>query len=403
MKQLLIRAIILFLLLNLITLGKINPESKIVDLLTQKGFENVHVRIDSSKLFILFENRIYRYNVEALRNVMNILSEFSEIKMIELIIMQNKVPLISFEYNNEDYQKYQKGIIDRKQFEDRIIASYYIDKELIKENFLFENESDYKFDLVLNPGFRGQFGDYSNPVRAQINFIPEINATLWKGMNVVTQMLIPIYNEFPGEGDYVRPGIISLNQNFRLHENYFLSSSFGYFTENRYGFDLSIKKIFYNGNLMAGVNTGYTGYMSFMNKKIFYSDLYLWTMNMNVEYRINKYDLTIGITAGKFLYGDKSIRIDINRQFGEIEIGFFAVRSNNKQSNGGFNFSIPLFPSSYSYPSFIRIRTAESFRWEYRVKGEIPAMIGVVYNTGNSFFRTLKKYNPNFLLKRVNN
>ncbi|MDH7603981.1 MAG: YjbH domain-containing protein [Melioribacter sp.] len=403
MRQLLIRAIILFLLLNLITFGKIKPESKIVDLLTQKGFENVYVRIDSSKLFILFENRIYRYNVEALRKVMNILSEFNEIKMIELIVMQNKVPLISFEYNNEDYQKYQKGIINSEQLEDRITASYYIDKELLKEKFLFKNESDYRFDLVLNPGFRGQFGDYSNPVRAQINFIPEINTTLWKGMNIVTQMLIPIYNEFPGEGDYVRPGIISLNQNFRLPENYFLSSSVGYFTENRYGFDLSIKKIFYNGNLITGVNTGYTGYMSVMNKKIFYSDLYLWTINMNVEYRINKYDLTIGITAGKFLYGDKSIRIDINRQFGEIEIGFFAVRSSNKQSNGGFNFSIPLFPSSYSYPSIIRIRTAESFRWEYRVKGEIPAMIGVVYNTGNSFFRTLKKYNPNFLLKRINN
>ncbi len=403
MKQLLLRAIILFLLLNLVTFGKANPEEKIIDLLTQKGFENVSVRIDSAKLLILLENRVYRYNVEALRNVMNILSEFSQLKMIELIVMQNKVPLISFKYNNEDYQKYKKGIINKKQLEDRMIVSYNVDKEFLNEKFLFENESDYKFDLVLNPGFRGQFGDYSNPVRAQINFVPEVNTTFWKGMNIVTQILIPIYNEFPGEGDYIRPGIISLNQNFRLPENYFFSSSAGYFTENRYGFDISIKKIFYNGNLITGVNTGYTGYMSFMNKKIFYSDLYLWTFNMNVEYRINKYDLTIGMTAGKFLYGDKSIRFDVNRQFGEVEIGFFVVRSNNKQSNGGFNFSIPLFPSLYSNPSLIRIRTAETFRWEYRVKGEIPAMIGVTYNTGNSFFRTLKKYNPSFLLKRVNN
>ncbi|MEJ5351307.1 MAG: YjbH domain-containing protein [Melioribacteraceae bacterium] len=403
MKQLLIRAIIFLLLLYSFALGKLNPEGKITALLSQKGFENLYVKIDSSKLLILLENRTYRYNVEALRNVMNLLSEFNEIKMIELIVMQNKVPLISLQYSNEDYRRYKEGIIDKKTFEKGVTASYDIKKELQEEKFLFENESDFRIDLVFNPGFKGQFGDYSNPVRAQINFIPEINTTFWKGMNLLTQILIPVYNEFPGEGDYVRPGIISLNQNFRLPENFFLSSSLGYFTENRYGFDLSIKKIFYDGNLSAGINTGYTGYMSFMNKKIFYSDLYLWTVNMNIEYRINEYDLTLGLTAGKFLYGDKSVRFDVSRQFGEIEIGFFVVRSNSKHSNGGFNFSIPLFPSSYSNPSLIRFRTAESFRWEYRVKGEIPAMIGVMYNTGNSFFRILKKYNPNFLLKRLNN
>ena len=44
--------------------------------------------------------------------------------------------------------------------------------------------------------------------------------------------------------------------------------------------------------------------------------------SLSCEYRVTKYDLTLGLTAGKFLMGDESIRFDINREFGEIEIGF---------------------------------------------------------------------------------
>jgi hypothetical protein len=73
----------------------------------------------------------------------------------------------------------------------------------------------------------------------------------------------------------------------------------------------------------------------------------LWTGYLNLSYRLNIYDLTVGVTGGRFISEDKSIRLDVSRKFGEISIGFFATKTLNGEANGGFNFSIPLFPSKY--------------------------------------------------------
>lgn len=403
MTLLIFRAIIILFLAASLSFGISDFKEKITADLIEKGFENVVVKINNDKLFLAYENRVYRFNVEAIKKVMQTISNYPELKLIKIVVLQNQVPLMKIEYNNDDFINCSNNL-KWDYFQKNLIISYDTD-EILKEleKISMTNTSNYRFDLVLNPGFKGQFGDYSNVVRTQINIIPEIRTSWWKGMEIVAQTIIPLFNEFPGEGDYLRPGIISFNQTFRLPYSSFLSSSLGYFTENRYGIDFTYRKILFDGDVQIGLNAGYTGFMSIFNNKIFYSEPYLWTANMSMEYRINKYDLTMGITLGRFLYKDESVRFDINRQFGEVEVGFFAVHSRSGESNGGFNFSIPIFPKSYWNPSFVRIRTTDSFRWEYRVRGEIPSLVGVIYNTGNLFIKSIKKHNPNFLLNELKN
>ncbi|MEG8948037.1 YjbH domain-containing protein [Rosettibacter firmus] len=392
------RVLIILLFLISSVLGSNNLKLQITNSLVEKGFENVSVTINSTDVVITLENRKYRYNVDALTEIMKEILEFKEVKMITIVFLKNQIPVVSIKYDNNDFKNVITDEQKMRTLKEKVIISYNVSENMSEVSY--SNSSNNKFDIIINPGFKGQFGDYDNPVRAQVNIIPEIRTSFWQGMDLVAQLLIPVYNEFQGE-ESIHPGIISFNQNFRLKENYFISSSIGYFTENRYGFDISAAKIFFNGDLIAGFNLGYTGYLSFISNKIFYSDLYLWTTNFSVEYRINKYDLTLGILAGKFLYGDNSIRLNINREFGEVEIGFFIVHSDRGKSNGGLNFSIPLFPSTYARPSTVRLRTAESFRWEYKVKGELESLIGITYYTGNTFFRTLKKYNPNLILNKI--
>ena len=95
--------------------------------------------------------------------------------------------------------------------------------------------------------------------------------------------------------------------------------------------------------------------------------------------------------------GDNSIRFDINREFGEVEIGFFAVRSKSGVSNGGINISIPIFPSKYWKPDFLRVRPAEYFTWSYLVRSNTPDLIGLRYNTGNRLNIFMKKLIPSFI------
>ncbi len=324
---------------------------------------------------------------------MNIIKDYEEYDTVIIIMLNNKIPMLEVKYDNCLFRSVSIGTTDWSDFEKSLIISYT--SNTFEGNI--ENQSDFRIDLTIHPGFKGQFGDYDNPVRAQINIIPELRTSWWKGMELNIQTIIPIYNEFKGEGDYIRPGIVSMGQTLKINETTFFASTLGYFTENRYGADFSVMKVFNNGNILLRGNAGYTGYLSIYQNKYYYSDLYLFTYNMSMKYRINKYDLTIGLTTGKFLYEDKSIRLDINRQFGETEVGFFAVRSFDGNTNGGFNFSIPIFPPRYSTPSFIRIRPAENFRWEYRVKGEISSLVGVTYNTGNNFEKEFYRYNPAFI------
>lgn len=133
-----------------------------------------------------------------------------------------------------------------------------------------------------------------------------------------------------------------------------------------------------------------------------YSDQFLVTGSVGAEYRIEMYDLTIGISLGHYLQKDNSIRFDINREFGEIEIGFFAIRSLEGVTNGGFALTVPLFPSKYWNPSFLRLKIAENYSWSYVVKSNNNDLIGMRYNTGNRLNAFLEKLNPSFIKNRFN-
>ena len=77
-------------------------------------------------------------------------------------------------------------------------------------------------------------------------------------MSVNYELIVPAYND-PGFGtreDSVRSGVIVLNQIFRLPNSLFLSSSAGFFSQNRYGVDFEVSKYWLNGDLTVSGNSG---------------------------------------------------------------------------------------------------------------------------------------------------
>ena len=368
--------------------------------LTNHGFENVRIKADNEKVIVAYENRVYRFDVEAVKEVLKIVApELNEKQLIILIPENRKIPLVSIEILVSDCKNYVDSKITGKKFAEKLKIDVDIDErynEIRKEEN--ENSSSFRFDVAVKPQLNFEFGPYTKPVIAQINIVPEIKTSWWKGMNFNYELIIPIVNEFGSRGDSLRPGIITINQVFRLTNNYFMSASAGLFTQNRYGVDLELKKYSLNGNLNFGFNFGLTSIAYFTGiTKFYYYDAFSWTGSISCEYRVEEYDLTLGLSVGKFLMGDESIRFDINREFGEIEIGFFAIRSRDGISNGGINISIPLFPSHYWKPGFVRLRTNENFSLSYLVKSNTDQLIGLRYNTLNRLGIFNKKLNPDFI------
>jgi hypothetical protein len=395
--------VLLFVLASNV-LSQFESEYRIKNIITDTGFENVRIKSFEKNLYVEFENRLYRFEVTALFELLKLIkNEISDFNNIYLLIKNKNIPLAEVEVAQSDLINWFNNNITNSEFSELIEIRFdeFEDWEKIMGTSDVSNSSNMKFDLVLKPTYRFQFGIFSQPVLYQLNFTPHIQFGLWKGMSGLYELTIPLHNDFSPREDSVRTSMVVLNQTMRLSNSFLLSLSLGYFSLERYGFDVEARNYFSNGDISVGINLGYTGYASFTMRRMYYSDLYQWTGSVDLSYRIPEYDLSLCLTAGKFLSNDNIIRFDIYREFSEIQIGFFVMRSTKGISNGGFNFSVPLFPSKYWKPGFVRIRTTENIGHSYKVK--IAEQIGLKYDTGFGINNFLKKMNPGFIKNYINN
>lgn len=372
--------------------------------LIAEGFENVYVTFNDSTLVVGYENRRYRFEPRGIYEVIKIIDEAVGREVsLALVIHHQKIPMLFVELNTVHYRKYLLGELSADELYELISVS--MDNPEISElRAPLDNPSQFKADFAIVPQFRAQFGNFDRPVQANINIIPEMNMLLLKGLTFRAQLIYPVYNNFffDVEEREVRPGLITLNQMVRLEDDVFLTATAGFFTMNRVGSNLEIKKFFAEGNLSIGASVGYTFYHTFVDKPIeYFEDDSYFTGLFSAEYRYQPYDLIGRIQAGKFLYNDLAIRMDVLRQFGEVNIGFFALISKSSEFNGGFNFAIPLPPGKFMKFKYLRLRQAKKFSWEYRAKGFVKN--GSYYRTGNELFDIMLDYNPEFSKKRLIN
>ena len=195
----------------------------------------------------------------------------------------------------------------------------------------------------------------------------------------MAQLIVPLHNELRRSESRVRPGLVVINQLWRLPWNTFLSVSGGYFMPYRYGLDLRVATYLLRGRLALLGSLGRTGYAFAEGHVLYYSDLDRTTYLASAWYRLRYADLSFGLTAGRFLYGDLGWRWDILRRFGEFRLGFFALLTELGR-NGGFTLAVPLPQKKYSRPQGFRFRLARSFDWEYRYRGLRNP--GKTYRTG---------------------
>ena len=388
--------LILFFVTNIFSTDK----KVITARLVENGFENIRIKIENTRILISYENRVYRFEVEALSEVLKIVVPLiDDREELILIPLNRKIPIIKFLSGLENCRAFLANKINAQQFIEDADIKMDIDRDynLLLDESEF-NSSNFRFDLVIKPAMSFEFGPYSDPVLAQINLAPDIRTSFWKGMRLSYEAIFPLWNELGSRGDSIRTGMVTINQTFRLAKAFFISTSTGIFSGNRYGLDLEAKKYFADGDFSLGANFGITSFIDFSGMtRILYSDQFIVTGSISAEYRVEKYDLTLGASIGRYLQKDNSIRFDINREFSEIEIGFFAIRSFKGVTNGGFTLTIPLFPSKYWNPSFARIKVAENYSWSYVVKSNTNDLIGQRYNTGSRISSFIEKLNPSFV------
>jgi hypothetical protein len=338
--------------------------------LASRGFANVAAVIERDRVFVTFENTRFRDLRRALREVAAELSPLlppgGELVLVPSV---DGVPLgtAAFPVDQDGAVAMQYGAAAEEPRTSLSLAG--IPSALLSAR---RTGSPYgRVDVVVHPWFEASFGDYANAVRSRTGVAPEVRVALRRGLRLSAQVLFTLQDDLPTGESRVRPGLVTLSQTLRLPRNLFVHATAGAFTPNRYGMDVQARAYSSSGRWFAGAELGQTGLSSFARGDWRLGRMGSCTALVEAGWRDLRHGVSVTATAGAFLDDQQGIRLDVVRQFGEVDLGWFVVAS-EEGKNGGAVLRIPVGVPKHPHPGAARIRAADSFRWEYRYYGSVP-------------------------------
>lgn len=343
---------------------------KTTEELVALGFENVRWVETESEIIYTIENSVYKIQAEGIAKAIQTIQNqgMPKDKRCKVIVTRQEIPEMSLTYEplGEDTTSIAKWQ-----------ASYEITdswKEVKKKKK--KNSSRYKVDILVYPQFSFQNMDITKIYQVMLTLNPAIEVSLWQGMKLTGQVILPIYVDTKGYAAYsmlnkkVRPGFITLAQRFRLPYNIKGKIAIGFFNQSQHGIDMQLFRPFKDERFSLEAQLGYTGWGYWNGFTYKYNDQYQWTWSVGGNFFWPKYDVRFSLRAEKYLRGEKGIRFDMVRHFKYASIGFYAMKAERANSNGGFLFQVALPPYKQKRHKYIpRLSTSMN--------------MGIIYNAGN--------------------
>lgn len=394
-------SVFILLSINSSNLTAQSQVGKIAKRLENIGFENIRVLpVNNKTLIITYENNLFRNKSTALSTILDTLQHcgYDTLKIITLV---NDLPVVITQLNPHSWQQYRTGDITLSEAIQHINVSYKTDKASKRlRNSIPINQHINKIDLVVYPQISLMNARFDQIYELQFNIAPALEVSLWRGMKFTGQIIFPICSDYQyGEESYlIRPGFVTLAQEFRLPGTILGRAVIGKFNESRYGADLTMTHFFLAGQCYLSMNAGYTGLYQHYENGWYSDDLNTLTFFLKGGYFYKPFNLQLDATAGRYLNGDYGLRGDCTRYWNETAIGFYAMAAGG-HFNGGFHFAVPLCPKRYKKNCYFQLRTPYYFDWEYTAKSE--NYYGQYYETRPNENRVEHFYNPNLLTKNL--
>ncbi|MFK7983612.1 MAG: YjbH domain-containing protein [Saprospiraceae bacterium] len=377
---------------------------KISDKLVDEGFQNIGVATDNNTLIVQYENRRYRLEALALKQVIGLVGTElpTEIDTLIVITQQLNIPILTTTIPVASYQKSRQDTTSNNaiDFAKTIKVQQKLPKSYATQTFANQNRGNYKFELEIEPELRLGLGGFPDPVVHQFNLLPTAHFYLWKGARASFQTTLPIFNEFDiPEETFFRPRILQLEQRLRLPAQTYLYLTAGYFTENRYGGQAELGKYFWNGRLLLRAKAGYTGYATYVNEPEIAWQItrpsYL-DYQFGADYYFKKWNVIASAEYAKTLSDQHILRLSTMKYFNEVNIGFFVFRS-ERGNNFGFQCAIPLAPKKYFKPGFLSVRPSKHFRYTYYGTQKYVRQ----YFTKNALRNSMRRLEPFFIQRQL--
>lgn len=350
----------------LATWGQSGGESTTEELV-RLGFENVRWTENETERIYSIENSAYKIQEAGIAKAVQTIQALGlpDNKRCKIIVTRQEIPEMSLTYEPSGK--------DTAQWE----ASYDLGnswKDVRKKKK--KNSSRYKVDIVVYPSFSFQNMDITKVYQVMLSLNPAIEVSLWPGMKLTGQVILPLIVDTQGYAAYsplykkVRPGFITLAQRFRLPFNIKSKATVGLFNQDQYGLDLQLFRPFKDERFSIEAQVGYTGWGYWDGFALKYNDQYQWTWSVGGNFFWPRYDVQFSLKAQQYLLGERGVRFDMVRHFKYASVGFYAMKSKEANSNGGFLFQVALPPYKLKRHKYIpRISSSTN--------------MGIMYNAGN--------------------
>lgn len=336
--------------------------------LVKMGYENVRWTEDDGERVYVIQNSAYRLNGVGIRKALEQIEEkgFPSGKSCRLIVLDNNVPVLSL------YRPAAgKDPVAQTSFQDWNVSYDLAEswKKVKKEKEL--NSSLFKVDILVYPEL-----SFKNLIITQIyqvlfDLSPAVEVSLWKGMKLTAQVKIPVYNDGYGPlNSKVRPGFVTVAQQFRLPFNLFGTATVGLFNSDRFGGDLKLVHPFKNEHFSVEGRIGLTAGYYWDGFKFHYGTKTRLTWSLGGNYYWPRFNVQFNLKAEQYLLGEKGVRFEMIRHFRYCSVGFYAMKAQRANMNGGFRFQVALPPYNYK-------------RRKYYPRVEPSKNMGIAYNAGN--------------------
>ncbi|MDZ7722018.1 MAG: YjbH domain-containing protein [candidate division KSB1 bacterium] len=379
----------------------------LADELARLGFENVVCYENRhGQLAVQYENRIHRDEVRALSAVLKCVDECVETEQrIMLLPVSRGMINTGISIHLTDYRAFIAREMNDATFFERIhfIKTKKFDlKSLTGQP---RNTPLGKIDISVLPGMNFQLGNYEDRVKLNLNIYPDFRVRLWDGAEIQVQPVIPVFDEiYTEQGVYdksIRLSRATLSQFLTVPGDIRMIVAAGAFVPERWGAGIEMNRMFFNRTLLMGGRLHRTGFLFYQDQEWNISTDMLTTGSAYARIFLKPWNMSAGLSYEQFLMRDEGFSFDIARYFGETRLGFYVTRT-DRDTHGGFRFTIPFSHPKHSAPNRLRIRWGEYYVWNYKASSEVytyggPIDTGISVQSGTEWRHVYKRLWPSYL------
>ncbi|MFQ6131786.1 MAG: hypothetical protein ACE5R4_07095 [Armatimonadota bacterium] len=328
--------------------------SELQGTLVDMGLENVRVTVRPGTVVVAYENRVFRNELTGLGAVLGAAAEVApDDEQIVAVPKRRNVPVIAVIAEAEQMRRFMRGEAEPQELGDCLRVSQNVGRFLRPgpgdETTPQANRSRLRPDLTAEPHVTYRLGQTEDPFMADLLFQPGAEVQLGRGALAAVRGDILL-----DEGD-ARWGRAYLSRVLRPGQGRaLLSTTFGQIAPRL--------RAWHGEGLFTSEDDRWRfgGSFTRVGEDLFDLDKGNHSRSLLgvVEYESQPLELTVRGSGGQFLFGDRGVRVDLVRRFGESEVSLTGIHS-NLGNRWGINVRVPLGPGELPPPRCGRFRWAE--------------------------------------------